>query len=921
MIAEREVAGHGAGARAELSLDGAWRFRLEGDSVWRTAQVPNPWQAEFPELRQATGRALYVRELTIPNGWGDRELVIHFGAVNYFAEVRLNGRVVGTHEGGYLPFEVIVPPDTPAVSELEVLATLPSGDAFHYPNYPFGEIPHGKQSWYGPLGGIWQSVRLIARDRRHVVHTAIAADIDGTVGITVTPAAAAVGSRIRVTIEGEVSEARAGGETTFDLTISSPELWSPDNPRLYQARIEVIADDDVVDVTTHSFGFRRIETREGKFFLNGEPLYLRGALDQDYYPEGICTPPSLAFLEDQARKAKHLGLNLLRCHIKVPDPRYYEVADRLGLLVWTEIPNVQYFTARAAQRMRDTMEGILARDGNHPSIIAWTIINEDWGTRLVENADHRNWLKQTYDWLKAKDPTRLVVDNSPCIPNFHVKTDINDYHYYRSVPERRAEWDQLTEEFAAAADWTWTPHGDGERCGDEPLVVSEFGVWGLPHPAQVATRAGEEPWWFETGGNWGDGAAYPHGIKERFDTYHLGEVFGGFDQFITEAQWYQFANLKYEIETMRAHASIQGYVITEMTDVHWEANGLLDLNRNPRVFHDRFGEINADIVIVPRLRHHAVYAGQTIDVALKLATGGRSVPSGAKLRWSCEGVSGEIDVPPTAPLSAIDLPTLRIPLAAGGPRVARVVLRLTADGKSLARNEISLSVYAERKAGEVSVATSDPRLAAYAQGLGYRVIDAASAGIVLAHALEECDIEEMRAGRRYLVLADGTVETHRNLRKDPPRPEPPTMPDTSERPRHLGAETQLPNIALTPRDGTLWRGDWIANFSWLKRTGAFEGIPGEPLLDISFDRVVPHHVMTGFRSWEYEGLVDAGVVIGWVHKPAATIARRAVGRGGLVATTFRLCNDEPGVDPVAAALFDALIETTAMLEVTSPLTV
>lgn len=105
---------------------------------------------------------------------------------------------------------------------------------------------------------------------------------------------------------------------------------------------------------------------------------MRGALDQDYYPEGIYTPPSLEFLEDQARKSKELGLNLLRCHIKVPDPRYYDVADRFGLLVWTEIPNIQTFTEKSAKRLLDTMEGILRRDGNHPSIVIWTIINEDW---------------------------------------------------------------------------------------------------------------------------------------------------------------------------------------------------------------------------------------------------------------------------------------------------------------------------------------------------------------------------------------------------------------------------------------------------------------------------------------------------------------------------------------------------------------
>ena len=133
------------------------------------------------------------------------------------------------------------------------------------------------------------------------------------------------------------------------------------------------------------------------------------------------------------------------------------------------------------------------------------------------------------------------------------------------------------------------------------------------------------------------------------------------------------------------------------------------------------------------------------------------------------------------------------------------------------------------------------------------------------------------------------------------------MPESKETARHLGAESQSPNLGLVLRDGTLWRGDWIANFSWIKRDGAFAHLPGGPMLDISFDRVVPHHVLTGFRSWEYDGLVDAGVVIGWIQKPAATIARRKVGQGGLVATTFRLLNDAPGADPVAVALLDGLV--------------
>jgi len=165
--------------------------------------------------------------------------------------------------------------------------------------------------------------------------------------------------------------------------------WGPDHPALYRIELRLLVGTVAVDSWSESFGFRSIETRDGKLLLNGEPLYLRGALDQDYYPEGICTPPSVAFLEDQLSKAKALGLNCLRCHIKVPDPRYYEVADRLGMLVWTEIPNVETFTPRSAARLRSTMEGILARDGHHPSIVIWTLINEDWGSSSLWSKENQ----------------------------------------------------------------------------------------------------------------------------------------------------------------------------------------------------------------------------------------------------------------------------------------------------------------------------------------------------------------------------------------------------------------------------------------------------------------------------------------------------------------------------------------------------
>ena len=901
--------------RVVISLDGRWQFR-HGNGTLRDATVPAPWQAQFRDLRHTSGQATYAKRFARPAGSAGKQVVLRFGAVSYLATVRLNGVEVARHEGGYLPFDCTLPPDLLADTNLiEVDCLLPDAEP-NAAGIDFAEIPHGKQSWYGPIGGIWQSVTLELRDPAHLVHCAVVADLDSgrvDVGLTLSPGAVGRGAVVSVVAPDGAIVARQAvtvqaTDTRCTLTVADVRPWSPDAPHLYRLRVELDHDS-----TDHVFGFRSIRIDKGRILLNGQPFYMRAALDQDYYPEGICTPPSLEFLEDQLRKAKELGLNMLRCHIKVPDPRYYEVADRLGMLIWTEIPNVGHFTAASARRMIDTMAGILHRDGNHPCIVIWTLINEDWGTRLSEDATHRDWLRQTFDWLKAKDPTRLVCDNSPCSGNFHVKSDLDDFHFYRSVPERRAEWDQWCAEFAARPAFGYSPYGDAERSGEEPLIVSEMGVWGLPQPSQV-TLNGAEPWWMETGQAWGDGAAYPHGIQARYDGLRLNTVFGRFENFIDQAQWYQFANLKYEIEVMRSWPQIMGYVITEFTDVHWESNGLLDMNRNPRVFHARFGAINADVVIVPDVARYSGWAGQDFAFGLGVATGGR-VLGDAVLHWQAgDGLGGQVAVPATGAVSLAALGDVHFALPeADHNHMLTVTLRLTEAGHEVARNQIDIAVYTRPKAARgVTLGSADVRLAGYATDLGYAVVPVEQADVVLANGLDAGDIARMQRGARYLVLADGSQKTHGNLRLDLGAREQPFMPIVDEMPgMPMNPEQQLPNMRLIARHGTMWRGDWIAGFSWLRRDGPFAAIPGGPLFDLSFDRVVPHHVLAGFKAWEFGGPVQAGIVVGWVHKPAAFAAERRVGRGAVVAATFRLMTEPPGADPVASSLFDALLAWTA----------
>ncbi|GHA33149.1 hypothetical protein GCM10007989_31620 [Devosia pacifica] len=914
VVADAEVA-----PRKSLSLDGVWEFRHE-DGPWRQAHVPRPWQAEFPDLVDTFGHAVYRRSFSVPNGW-DADLVLHFGAVSYYCEVLLNGNVIGTREGAFLPFEMPIDKSKLRPSnELEVRVTMPSASHRDFPAFPFSEIPHGKISWYGRIGGLWQSVSLEARDPKRLQRVTITADMHGALTADMQFTTAAEGLRALVEVSdnnGTVvaqADVTAAEAVTAKLDVPDARLWDIGQPNLYTLTVSL---PDTGDVVEQTFGFRSISTANGQILLNGKPIYMRGALDQDYYPDDIYTPPSIEFLEDQARKAIELGLNTLRCHIKVPDPRYYDVADRFGLLVWTEVPNVANFTTESARRMRDTMAGILERDRNHPSIIAWTLINEDWGTRLVENAEHRQWLKDSYDWLKAEDPTRLVVDNSACFPNFHLKTDLNDYHYYRSVPERRQEWDDITAQFAEGADWTFSPLGDAERTGDEPLIVSEFGVWGLPDPKKLRRDDGSEPAWFETGALWGDGVALPHGIEERFASLDLARSFGSFDAFIESVQWYQFMNLRYQIEEMRRYPSIMGYVITELTDVHWEANGLMDIERNPRVFHDVFATVNTDIVIVPRPQRYAAWAGDTLEIELSIATGGGSVPSGATLSWS-GAVSGSVDVPATGPVSVCDLGTQSLALPSRDDNaMARLEFVLEAGGEVLSRNSCDIALFAPRKSSDLAtIAVSDPKLAHYVRALGYAVVPAGEADIVLVHAVNGEDVEAIKAGARYLILADGSVETNSNLRTDMPEGELPHRSIVADgKTFHPSLDQHLPGISLVERDGTIWRGDWIAGFSWLRREGHFADIPGGPIFDLSFSEVVPHHLLTGFRPWEFGSNVHAGMVCGWVHKPAAIIGEKRVGRGGVLATTFRLTRSAPGADPLAAVLFDALISTAAELPV------
>src|SRR3972149_4324248 len=203
-----------------------------------------------------------------------------------------------------------------------------------------------------------------------------------------------------------------------------------------------------------------------------------------------------------------------------------------------------------------------------------SVINESWGADLKEAGD-RAWLKQAYAEAKKLVPGWLVVDNSACCENFHLATTIADFHQYNAIPDYAATFDRFVGDFATRARWLFSPYGDATPTGDEPLVLPEFGNWGLPQVPEP------KPWWFGRAFG-GRKTTLPEGIEERFEAYQYATLFPNLQALIEDTQWHQYRALKSEIESLRARPEIQGYVITEFTDVNWEANGLLDMWRRPK---------------------------------------------------------------------------------------------------------------------------------------------------------------------------------------------------------------------------------------------------------------------------------------------------------------------------------------------------
>ena len=399
---------------------------------WRPVRAGLSWNAQFDDLRDYAEAARYKASFVAPQFSQPSRALLHFGAMNYFSEVFVNGKSVGQHEGGYTPFTFDVTENVrPGRNQILVRVVDPPMNEIenreHFPEWMYNEIPHGKQNWHVQTGGIWQPVSLEVRSSVYIEQVHVTPNVNGDFEIEVRTGGSEGNAThpipLTVTVRDESGhpdfhkavEVGSGAAQTIKGHINSPRLWSPDHPVLDS--VEVALGGPAEDSVHDRFGFRKFEARNGMLYLNGEPFYMRAALDQEFYPKRIYTPPSEQYVREMMRKGKRLGLNMLRCHIKVPDPLYLQAADEVGMLVWYEIPSwndAQHFTPAAAERDEKIFVSMVDRDWNHPSIVIQSVDGN-----CVTNF---NWVRANATPFAAVAFSRLMgLESASVVPHYIIE--------------------------------------------------------------------------------------------------------------------------------------------------------------------------------------------------------------------------------------------------------------------------------------------------------------------------------------------------------------------------------------------------------------------------------------------------------------------------------------------------------------------
>lgn len=569
-------------------LTGPWLFAFDPDNVgrdhhWERGADPfdHTITVPFPPESSASGigdpgpyRVVWYRrevDLTLIDLGTDQRLVLHFGAVDYRADVWVNGTHVAFHDGGHTPFQVDITPALIDNATTAVIVVRAEDD----PN-DLGQ-PRGKQDWETPshviwyrrTTGIWQPVWLEVVGRHHIADIHWRPEAHSlTLGTTVTidpPPRSPLTLHIQLSLNGSTladDRLRVTG-TTRDATwqIGEPGhpgsrrelLWSPEHPNLIEATVTLLGDETVLDTVQSYAGLRSVGVDAQSFLLNSFPMYLRMVLEQGFWPKSHLAAPSPEAIRREVELIKELGFNTARIHQKVEDPRFLAWCDRLGLMVWGEMANAFTWNDRAVSRVTREWADVVLRDRSHPSIIAWVPLNESWGVPgLPSDPAQRHWQESLWHLTHALDGSRPVISNDGWE---QTTTDIRTIHDYTTdgstITERYGDADRLAATLRQGRPAHRILQLDPDANAGTPVMITEYG--GISY----APKQGER---------W-----YGYGTVSSADDY--------------------IAKIRELTESIRACAGIGGYCYTQLTDTEQETNGLLTENREPKLPMETLREI------------------------------------------------------------------------------------------------------------------------------------------------------------------------------------------------------------------------------------------------------------------------------------------------------------------------------------------
>lgn len=561
------------------NLNGLWDFTFDDANVgmkekWYTGlqtegqqiQVPFVYQAQASGIGDSTSHEVvwYQRKMKCTKQEKKRTL-LHFGAVDYLADVFINGQHALQHEGGHTSFQVDI--TDLLVAEEEQLVVVRVYDPQTDESIPRGKQfwePESRGIWYTNTTGIWQTVWLEEVADTYLEKLRFTPLFDqGKIEIetTLNQVVPETTIHFEITFKGKLvtkaTQQMTKQKAVIDLELFQEEIfrhnfhddgctWTPENPNLFDVTITVQVKEEISDRISSYFGMRKIHTENGMTYLNNKPYYQKLILDQGYWPTGLLTAPTDEDFVKDIQLSKEMGFNGCRKHQKVEDPRFLYWADQLGFLVWGECASAPIYNQKAANRLVKEWAEIVERDYNHPSIITWVPLNESWGVPDIHFDRQQQHFSQTmYHYLHAIDTTRLVISNDGWDAT---ETDICAIHNYshgaKSEPEK---YDFFKETLRTKANILKFPstsrdiYAQGFENQGEPIMVTEFGGVGFD--------VSNQPGW-------------------------------GYTSVETETEY--VADYHRIMEAIFASEVVWGYCYTQLTDVEQEINGILTYDREPK---------------------------------------------------------------------------------------------------------------------------------------------------------------------------------------------------------------------------------------------------------------------------------------------------------------------------------------------------